>query len=841
MSQQKTRIEAKPHGTIVVQQPMVRTFSTGGGHGPEDTLVEGDDKLVTKKWQGYPPENLNVVGKAMPPMSEVAIPRFTGRAEYATRVWFPDLLHAKLLTCPHARARVRRLDASQAERMPGVAHVLTSQNAPASDPFSDDLEFQGQVLAIVVADTEDQAEDAVAAIDVDYEVLPFAATLAQSMAPNAPDLRQGQGNLAHLSPDHPEYAPEATSICSHGDVEQGFREAEVIKEFTYYFAGAVPVPMQPSGCVARWEGDQLTFWGMGQTIYGSRRNLARDLGIDPENIRYINKWNGCTLGGANGPSAEFYTWIAHLAKVTGRPVRLMMPKEQELAYMKVKPEDLTRFKVGATKEGKIVALTHELDHTTGRSEGTGFATSESARNTLMLYTCNIPHWSSTLSAYKTNAPRVAASRSNSQQEIKWAWEQMMDEMAEAFGIDPIEYRLMHIAKPGTKLSPATDWNWGEFSVRMEVENGALMYDSYASVEVLEEGAKVIGWDQRNPVPGGNPGRIKRGFGVAMSQHHAGHMGYREGEAQFQKLLDEGANTFGAELDVDSDGNVTIKYALPDSGTNHATAMAAIVAEMLGFTTRDRMRVVWGDSQVAPPSQGWNGGKTTMLQGGALCAAAEKLRADLLQRAATALGMTAEQLQIRDGVIASAADPQRMTTFAELARAAGGVITQTGHCIERGHGRSLTKGVGACFAEVEVDTWTGDWRFVRAAYCHDSGLVVNPLVAEADMHGSLIQSLQMTTDALPWDREFPGSQHYAVGYLSYRLPTIMDVPEQTQVFVNSLEPRWFYGAKSFAETSIGSVPGVVANAIYNACGVRIREHPVTREKIMAGLKAQRAGA
>jgi CO/xanthine dehydrogenase Mo-binding subunit len=148
---------------------------------------------------------------------------------------------------------------------------------------------------------------------------------------------------------------------------------------------------------------------------------------------------------------------------------------------------------------------------------------------------------------------------------------------------------------------------------------------------------------------------------------------------------------------------------------------------------------------------------------------------------------------------------------------------------------MTKGCGACFVEVEVDTWTGDWKFLNTVYAHDTGLVINPLAAEADMHGSLVESAQIATDPIPWDREFPGTRHYSVGYLSYRLPTIMDVPHQTQVFVDSLEPRWYYGAKSFSETAIGAVPAAMANAIYNACGVRIRQHPITREKIMAGLK------
>jgi CO/xanthine dehydrogenase Mo-binding subunit len=205
-----------------------------------------------------------------------------------------------------------------------------------------------------------------------------------------------------------------------------------------------------------------------------------------------------------------------------------------------------------------------------------------------------------------------------------------------------------------------------------------------------------------------------------------------------------------------------------------------------------------------------------------------------------LKVEAAKLRIRDGVISSTEDPKKSVTFAALAKANGGFVRQTGRGVDNSPGRALTRGVGACFIEVEVDTWTGDWHMLRTVYSHDVGLVVNPLVSEADMHGSLVESFQMTTDPIPWDREFPGTRHYSVGYLSYRLPTIMDVPEQqTQIFIDSLEPRWFFGIKSFSETSIGAVPGAISNAIYNATGVRFREHPITKEKILAGLKAKRA--
>ena len=272
----------------------------------------------------------------------------------------------------------------------------------------------------------------------------------------------------------------------------------------------------------------------------------------------------------------------------------------------------------------------------------------------------------------------------------------MDEMAESAGMDPLQYRLMHI----TRLTPG---------------DARHPYESMATVEVLEEGAKAFGWDKRT-APGAGASRLKKGFGLGMSQHHGGLMGYHEGEAAFAKLAAApGANIFTTELELGADGNVTMKIALPDSGSNAATAQAALVAEMLGFSTRDPIRLIWGDSDITPLSDEWFGGRTVTLQGAAICSAADKLRKDLLARAATALKTAADQLQIRDGVISSTGSPEKKITFAALAKANakvnGGVIRQVGRGVAGGERTATNKGVGACFVEVEVDTWTGDWRFL----------------------------------------------------------------------------------------------------------------------------------
>src|SRR4029077_5886392 len=206
------------------------------------------------------------------------------------------------------------------------------------------------------------------------------------------------------------------------------------------------------------------------------------------------------------------------------------------------------------------------------------------------------------------------------------------------------------------------------------------------------------------------------------------------------------------------------------------------------------------------------------------------------RAAGRLGIDASTLTLKDSVIRSKTDPQISVAAAELLD--GKSLRMHGETKLTGHGRALVKGIGACFVEVEVDTWTGQFRVTRVVYSHDTGKVINPFVAVSDMEGSFMQSYQVATNAIPYDREFPGQMHNSIAFLSFPIPTIMEFPDEIeQVFIESLEPRWFYGYKGFSETSIGSVPGAIGNAIYNATGVRT-SHPITAERILMGLKKLR---
>jgi CO/xanthine dehydrogenase Mo-binding subunit len=835
------KIEAKLHHSTIISLPHERNYSTGGGHLPGDTLVEGDKKTVTRKWQGHPPVNLNILGKPLTPIRDVIEPRVLGTAEYTPRVVLPGMLYAKFLRTPYPRANITRLDTSRAEKMPGVHGIMTHKNAPAHNPMPVELRLRGDYVAVVVAESEDLAEDAVAAIEVEYEVLPPVCTVADALSPGAPDLLEGGGNLHRpFKPGDPNYHPEASAVFRRGDVEKGFAESDIIKEFAYRFQGARVAPMQPMSCVAQWDGDRLTFWGNGQGIHPNRTAMAKWAGIPEANVTYINKYNGCSFGGIgiSGSGSGFPYWghVADLAKAAGRPVKALMTKEEEMVHLAMKPEVVSTFKVGLKRDGKIHALKWAMHAAVGYDEGAGgtggLATTANTQNHLEFYTVNTPHWERLSYVYKSNTPAYGCNRSCAQQEIKWAWGVLIDELAEAVGMDPVQFRRINMAKPGDKLTSDYEEAY-KTTLESETVDGKafITYDSFASVEVLEEGAKAIGWEKWNPKAWTTPGRFKRGLGMDMSQHHGGRLNYREGEAGYRSAPGNKAG----HVEIDSDGYVTLRVALPDSGTNHGTAMAMLCAEMLGFSTIDRFKYIWGASNVAKQGGFWSSGNAAATNGGSALVAAEKLKDDLLLRASRVLTVDQSRLEMREGVIAVKGEPQRRVTFADLAKANGGSVFAEGYT--GGRERAIGKNVGACFVEVEVDTWTGAFRIVRAVGSHDTGKLINPLIAEADMEGQFMQNLQVATQGIPWDREFPGQMHYNMGFLSMKIPTIMEHPEEiSNVFIESLEPRWFYGYKGFTETTVGAIPTAIANAIYNATGVRIKDHPITAEKIIMGLKA-----
>ena len=361
--------------------PMVRDYSTSGGHLPGDEVARRRENIVTKKWQGYPPENLNVLGKSMPRSAR----SFHSAIHRQSAVRQPRLVpgsavrevsHLPASARAHQEHRYlrggedagRAYDPDLQERAqaegPG-ARGLASHARSASLRNSI---FRAKRWRIVAAETEDQAEDAAAAIHVEYEVLPFASTLKDTMAPDAADLRGGKGNLLRHT-DSPAKFPQATWAAEQGDIEKGFAEADIDQgvHLSLRRRGLGSHAAQRQRREVGWRQADVVGHGPGN-LSRRAKGLASALGIEPSKIRFINKWNGSTFGAARMAAERFYPLIAHLAKVTGRPVKVMLPKDQELAQLVIKPETITKFKVGAKKDGRIIAIEHNVYVSVGELE-----------------------------------------------------------------------------------------------------------------------------------------------------------------------------------------------------------------------------------------------------------------------------------------------------------------------------------------------------------------------------------------------------------------------------------------------------------------------------------------
>ncbi len=849
MTKDLPKIESKTDHTIIVKNEANPDFSPG-------QLVEGDKKIPSEKWRGYPPTDLRIVGKPLPPLREVSVPRYTGEAQYATRIRLPNTLCLKFLRAPHPRAIIKYLDASKAEKMPGVAMILTYKNWPETklpppmSPLKQNVEHWGEIVAIVAADSEDRAEDAVEEIDVEYEKLPYIATVAQALAPDAPKIIPS-GNLVIQKPGSFGYDKNSTLKYGVGDVEKGFAESDVVMDLEYSWGNTNILPMQPNSALVKWDGDKVTFWAYGQDIFPPRAALAATLGIPQENLRFIAPYNGGSYGGVaplggTGSLSPLNLYAAYISRKTGRPVKYFLTKDEEIIEKRGKTETLSKYRIGAKKDGKIIALKWTLYQAIGDfgADVVMFTIQTPANvypwDNVTAYCPNIPNWEITGYLYAANTNQSGCNRSCPNQESKWGLEIALDELADKLGMDPVELRLINIAKPGKKIV-AKDYGADQ---RLEVENGTLTFDDYASEEVLKRGARAIGWNRRNSIPGGNQtGRYMRGIGMALSDHHGGFNGYMRGEVGFadRPRPPVSMSYFGVLVEMDQGGTVTIRNGLPDSGTDHDTPMAMLVAEILGYSNLEKIRPVWGDSATTPNSGTWYGGRTTTNAGAAACQAAHELKNTLLKMASDHLQVDASKLVMKDGAIIVKDDPNGQVSFGELVGKAGGLIHALGEVNIRQAGtntsdRALIRGVGTCFVEVEVDSWTGKVRILNLVYVTDAGLVINPFTSESDQDGAVIQGAGNAFERVPWDLESPGHLIGGVGYLSYGIPTIYETPEKmTHVLINSLEPRQFFGYKSFSETTIGAVPCAIANAVYNATGVRIRNQPISQAAILQGLR------
>jgi CO/xanthine dehydrogenase Mo-binding subunit len=738
------------------------------------TVVEEDDLPV---WDAE--AALLHVGRPHPRVD--AAERVSGAARYTADVQLPGMLFCRILRSPHARARVRAVDTTEAERLPGVALVLTPDNIPDDlpQPLQRELYFHGAEVAAVVAESPEQAEDALHALRVEYEVLEPVLTLEEAMAEGAPQASE-RGNVGNRGKPH---------VWQYGDPDRAFSEAEVIVSREYRTQVALHNALEPHGTVAWWQGDRLTVWESTQDIRGVQDGLASAYGLPRDRVRVIAEYVGGGFGAKFGPNR--HTHVAVIAsRLTGRPVYLVLDRHEENLATGNRPATVQHLRIGARRDGRLVAITLRSYALEGAGGGGG-TVGGPVRD---LYRCD--HVRTEEYSVYTSAGPASAFRAPGYPEGAFALESALDELAEQLGMDPLELRRINYA---------------------ETRRGTP-FTSNSLLEAYRVGAEAIGWHRRAEMAAANRGqRHRRGLGVAVGCW--GSAGWPPAHAWVQ---------------INQDGTITVTSATQDIGTGSKTALALVAAEEMGVPVEHvSMRI--GDTLGAPHGTGSGGSGTVASMAPAVRAAAADARRQLLELASAFLDAPADALVVRDGVI-RAEGLERTVTVRDLLREVGPV-----NIIGRGGRAPNPQGVAIIaiavhFAEVVVDTWTGEVTPVRIVAVHESGRVINPLTMSSQIEGGVVMG---TGYALMEERvQDPLTGRILNANLeNYHICTVMDTPRIEAVLLDVPDGRVNNaGVKGIGEPPMIPPAPAICNAIYHACGVRVTRLPVTREQILEGLRA-----
>jgi len=727
----------------------------------------------------------------------------SGRAVYPSDVSLPGMLYGAVLRSPYPNAIVKSLDTRAAESMPGVQAVLTGESSDANPAwsypndvkgriFESHCRYEGEAIAAVAAETAYQAGDALGAIKIEFEVLPATVDELKALQPGAPLVHDG-GN--RVKP------PER---YQRGDVDRGFAEADVILEQTYRTECEIHTPLERHGCVAKWDRGRLTLWQSTQGVYRVQSQAADILGMPLSKVRVIGRYMGGGFG--SKLQAEKETIIAALlAKKTGRPVKLFLSREETFIAAGNRPPANMRLKAGVKKDGTLTALDFTCVATSGAypAGGTGGIDLQIKD----LYQC--PNVRTELSDLYTNACPSRPFRAPGHPQGAWALEQMMDAMAEGIGMDPVELRLKNI--------PAVS----------QARTGNPPYTSTGFRQCLTDGAKSFGWREvRSAIASSNKDRNWR-KGVGM----AGGMWVVGGGGPPATII----------VKLFADGSVSLNMGASDIGTGTRTVMALVVSEELGVKP-DLIDIENADTattQYATPS---GGSKTVPTESPAVRAAAIHVKQQLLAMAAEELKEKPASLTMKGGTILSLADPSKKIKVTDVAGLKKqGLIVGIGYRGPNPANRAINP-FAAQFCEVEVNIKTGEVRILRFLSANDSGRVMNRLTFDSQVIGGITMGIGLAmTEARILDRNQTG-KIVSGNWHDYKIPTAMDVPADiVSVPIDSPDNEAnTTGAKGLGEPVTIPTAAAVANAVYNATGLRLTSTPISPLVLRRALAAMEKG-
>lgn len=753
-------------------------------------------------------KDLDVVGRSHPQID--AMEKAMGKTRFVSDLVFPDMLHGRILRSPHAHARIRRIDTSRAEAMSGVKAVVTYSDTPGirfgprTEDWtifaSDKARFCGDEIAAVAAVDEDTAEEALELIQVEYEELPFVSDPLEAMEPKAPLIHDDKpGNIAV------EFKIEA------GDVDQAFRDSYLIYEDRYYTNQVYQAYLEPMGAVAAVDtSGRITLWAGTQIPNMMRVTYAKALGVSLDSIRVIVP----DYGGAFGAKMENNVHLVAvlLAQKTGRPVKLINTRHDDFIAANPRVPMYIDIKLGADRDGMLTGK--EVRVVGGAGARVVYAqaiVSTACYRVDSLY--RFKHVRAKGYTVYTNTVPTSCFRGFGNSQMTFVLESALDMIAHQLTMDPAELRI----KNGIGPNEVSVHGW-------EIKSCALR-------ECISKATETAGWQEKR-----QQRESLNGIGLSCCNHVSGNRA-------FVREFDGGAGM----VRIGRDGRVTLFHGESDMGQGQKTTFAQIVAERLGVPLK-MVNVATVDTDISPFGFGSFATRGTLMGGNGVLAAADDAFKQLAEVAADMFEASPEDIQCRNGNFYVEGSPLRSVPFKEVADQAafarhGAPLIGTGFYdpptvfpdLETKYGNISPAYPFACqIAEVEVDPDTGQVTVVNFVAAHDVGRAINPMATEGQIQGGVLQGLGWT---LMEDMVTENGRILNPDFLDYPIPTAMDTPNITPILVEPIEPSGPYGAKGIGEPALNPTMAAITNAIYNATGIRIKELPVSAEKILTELKKQ----
>ena len=708
-----------------------------------------------------------------------------GAAEYTADLKRPGMLYGRILRSPYPHARIRGIDTSKALALAGVHAVLTYQDVPEvridADllPLDQTLRFVGDEVAVVVAERESLASDALALIEVDYEVLPAMFDAEDALRPGAPQLHpHAEGNLVGGEP----------LVVERGDVATAMGGAARRFSGRFHTQMHSPAGMETRAALAEWDGDRVTVWKTSRAVHAiDKRNLARVLAVPEDNVRVL-----CTtMGGGFGAKDEsrLASLAALAARQAGHPVRIEYSRAEEFVAGRNRQETEIDLEIGVDASGAPVAVDMRAVMNAGAYVASGMGvTRRIGQGPIYLYTTPSARFEGR--AIFANRPAGGSFRGLGAPLGHFALEVLIDQIAQQLGADPLDYRLAHhvtlAGQPGRRETPP-----GEMLSDQPVEGG-VPFSSNGLRDCILQGAERIGWRQRRLPSGSATGPLRRGIGMALGNYKGG-----------------GNVTAEAAVRIAPDGRVVVSIGNVDVGQGSETVLAQIVAETLSAPF-DSIGMVMADTGRTPPAHVTAGSATTMTSGTAVKQAAEDALRQLRELSAGAEGWDSLVGGLSGDVVGTAS-------------------------IHSGSTRYVLNSFAAHFCEVEVDVLTGRIRILRYVAAHDSGRIINPRMAENQVSGGVLQFLGIAMrEELLIDRQLGVTLNPS--FLEHKFTSMIDFPPTEVLFCGGPDPLGPFGAKALGEPPVVPVFAAVSNAFANATGVWLHEVPFTTARVLAALRA-----